>query len=409
MDHPYTGTIGEAARARPPAGVAELIAPIAVDTFMDHYWEKQPLVVQRDERDFYAGLLTLADIDLILATSSLHDGDLRVVADGAETSVTQLIQDDLESKTNGLEAVYREYRAGATINLTFLHERWAPLAGLCRSLSTQLSAAIHGNVYLTPPGTRGLTPHHDNHDVFVLQLHGSKHWTIYPTQTPLPLKDQHFSMPAEGVGEPVQEFTVTPGDLVYLPRGTVHAATADDATSLHLTIGVSPMVWAAVVRTAIDRVFHEDVRFRTALPAGFADSDELRARATADLRGLLEVLTAEISPKDVIRESVGRVFQRRQPVLAGHLLDLEAAPSVDLHTPLRVRPDLEWLLSRDDEEVHLEFHGKRIDLPAYVGDELSFMVKADRFAGTEIPGSLDDAGRLVLVRQLLQEGFLTLS
>ncbi len=398
------------ALARPPAGLTELIAPIALDSFLTDYWEDQVLVVHREQSDFYVGLLTLDDIDAIFANSSLHDGDLRLVAEGQETSITELVPEELEGKINGLELMYARYREGATLNLTFLHERWPPLAALCRALATQLSASVHGNVYLTPRGTRGLTPHHDTHDVFVLQLYGAKAWNIYPTQTRIPLRDHHYMTPSTGPGEPVQQFVLRQGDLAYLPRGTVHAATAhEDDASLHLTIGVSPMVWAHVIRTAVERVMVHDERFRFALPPGFAVREELQESAAARLRELLGVLTDEISPAGAVAEMVDRTRQRRQPVLAGHLLDLEALPSVTLTTRLRRRPDLDWRLTKDDEEVHLEFHGKRIDLPEYVEDEIAYMSKADEFTGADIPGSLDDPGRLVLIQKLLEEGFLTVT
>lgn len=400
----------EAADAQPPLGLAELIAPTTVESFVAEYWNVKPLVVHRDAPDYFRDILTLPDVDTIVANSSLHDDDLRLVADGEETSITKLLPDELEGKVNGLELLYSRYREGATVNLTFLHERWPPIAALCRGLATELSAGVHGNVYLTPPGTRGLKPHHDTHDVFVLQLYGTKHWRLYPTQTPLPLREHpHYQVPEEGPGEPVADFVLRPGDVAYLPRGTVHAATANDDVSLHLTIGVSPMVWAHVVRTAMERILLKDIRFRQALPAGFVADAALRKECVRQLTELLDVLATEIRPKDAIDEVARKTTQRRQPVLAGHLLDLAATPRVDLHTTVRLRPQLQWQMIKDDDEIHLEFHGKTVDLPEYVEDELAFVMKADEFTGADIPGSLDDDGRLVLVRQLLHEGLLTLS
>ncbi|HEX9337500.1 MAG TPA: cupin, partial [Pseudonocardiaceae bacterium] len=127
------------------------------------------------------------------------------------------------------------------------------------------------------------------------------------------------------------------------------------------------------------------------------------------LTELMDVLADEARLKDAIDEMASKTMQRRQPVLAGHLLDLAALPAVDLNTTMRLRPELQWRMVRDDDEIHLEFHGKTIDLPEYIEDELAFVMKAEEFSGADIPGSLDDDGRLVLVRQLLQEGLLTLS
>jgi ribosomal protein L16 Arg81 hydroxylase len=380
---------------------------MTVETFLHEYWEKQPLVLHRDDPGFYSNILTLADIDHILTNSSLNDADLRLVAEGQETSVGELLPDTTEAKVNGLEMLFARYRAGATVNVMFLHERWPPLTELCQTLSEHLSAGVHANVYLTPPGSRGLTPHHDTHDVLVMQLYGTKNWTLHPTQTALAMQGMSYSMPPEGAGDPIQDFVMRPGDVAYLPRGTVHAAKANDAASLHLTIGINPMTWATVMRTSLEQALVKNVKFREALPVGFASDDELADAAALWLDELLSSLADEVRVRDVITEAASRMLQRRHPSLAGHLLDLEALPSVDLQTTLRRRPALRWKLRRDDEQVHLEFHGKVVDLPEFVEEELSFIIKADEFTGADIPGSLDDAGRLVLIQQLLREGFLT--
>ena len=52
-----------------------------------------------------------------------------------------------------------------------------------------------------------------------------------------------------------EEFTMRPGDVLYMPKGVVHyALTADDSESYHLTIGLhrDNMQWRDVVRYLID-------------------------------------------------------------------------------------------------------------------------------------------------------------
>lgn len=408
MSVSYTHVEKEAAETRrPPYGLKEFLAPITADTFFAEYWETKPLLIHREDPDYFSSILTLADVDTILATSSLGENELRVVADGKEARISDLIQDTVEGKFNRLEALYSQYRSGATVNLVFLHERWPALAAVCQRLSTQLSCGIHGNVYLTPGQNRGLTPHHDPHDVFVLQLYGTKRWTLHPTQTPLPLHEQGYALPPDGAGDPVMDFVLHPGDMVYLPRGTVHSATANESASLHLTIGISPMTFAHVLRTTVEQVVTKDVAYRTALPVGFVTHEEPRKEAIARLRELFEAFATRLVPGEAIDQAASVMSRRRAPVLAGHLLDLDALPSVDLDTTLQIRPDLMWRLTKDDEEIHLELHGKTIDLPEYIEDELAYMIKATEFTASDIPGGLDDPGRLVLIRQLIQEGFLT--
>jgi len=91
---------------------------------------------------------------------------------------------------------------------------------------------------MTPTGTQGLAPHHDDVELWVLQTAGRKRWRIYE-----PLNG--FMLPNNGSGDldqsvlggPVLEVELAVGDCLYMPRGTVHQAVAvEGADSDHLTI-----------------------------------------------------------------------------------------------------------------------------------------------------------------------------
>ena len=98
----------------------------------------------------------------------------------------------------------------------------------------------------------------------------------------------------------------------------------------------------------------------------------------------------------------------RQPNLDGHLLDLAEAADVDQRRRMRIRSGLLWRISTVNDRICLTFNGKVVDLPAHVETDLRFIAEADEFSAADLPGNLDDESRLVLVRRLLEEGFLTL-
>lgn len=417
-----------ASEGRPALSFADLISPLSVEEFHRDHWERRHLVLRRDDPHFYDRLLTLSDLDEILAQSSLRSSDLRIVNQGKELPIggngaaapTDIDTDSdagAAGKTaglaNGLEELYQHYRRGSTISLTYLHERWPPLTRLCRDLAMEFSAGFQTNIYLTPPGgAQGLTPHHDTHDVIVAQIHGTKHWKLYPSPVRLPLRTQMYQMPEEGPGEPLHEFDLSPGDLLYLPRGYVHAATSGDSASLHLTIGVLPILWSDVLRSAVDRRVATDERFRRSLPVGFARDPELQRECQDEAELLLRALAVDAPTEDLVAEAVGRAWAGRQPVLHGHLLDLEELPSVALETVVLRRPELQWHIdggSGDDDPVVLHFHGKVVRLPGRVAEEVRFVCDAGTFTAKDIPGGLDEEGRLVLIRGLLREGFLTIA
>lgn len=400
----------EAAAGRPPFDLARLIHPLPVEEFLSEYWEKKPLHLRREDPDYYSDLLTLNDMDQILSTSAVRSSDLRVLSDGKEIPVAQLTSPQTGGHAGGLEALFDAYRKGATINLTFLHERYEPLAGLCRSLALDFSSGFQTNVYLTPGGkSRGLNPHYDTHDVFVVQAYGSKHWHLYKSDAHLPLASQPFKASEEGAGDPVQEFDLETGDLLYLPRGTMHEAVTNMEASLHLTIGVLPILWASLLRDAVELAIGKDSRLRESLPLGFAIDENVQTSARSRLAELLDDVTRNISVDQVIGKAIHKALLSRQPMLRGHLLDLESLECVELETPVHRRPELQWKLIDDGDRVILEFHGKTIGLPAGFADELRFVTGTPSFTGRDIPGPLDDSGRLTLIRTLLREGFLTLA
>ncbi len=66
-----------------------------------------------------------------------------------------------------------------------------------------------------------------------LQLAGAKQWTLYPSQT-----NACAGLDVDRDAESITVRTI-PGDLLYIPHGWPHAATANDGASLHLTFTIA--------------------------------------------------------------------------------------------------------------------------------------------------------------------------
>jgi ribosomal protein L16 Arg81 hydroxylase len=388
---------------------SELIRPITLDTFKQDYWEKKPLIVARNQRDFYAGLLTLADVDAILSMSSAQSSTVRVVRDGRILPLASLVGKGLYGQVGVLERLYAVFRGGATVVLLSLQERWKPLRQFCQSLAELFSASFQVNVYLTPPHSQGLKTHYDTHDVFVLQVSGTKRWRLYDAPVTLPLPGQVPVNDPSASKDASEEFELQAGELIYLPRGWRHDASTGDSVSLHLTIGVYPVTWAAVFLHAVEAAIEKDSRFRESLPIGFAGNRDEEGKAEARLGELVDVLRDMMDPAELIGSAAKAALLGRQPALDGHLLDLAAASEISPHWRLRKRTDLSWHLTVDGDRARLVFNGKEVALPADLEPELRFIADASEFTAEGLPGDLDGDSRMVLVKRLLEEGFLTVS
>jgi hypothetical protein len=210
-------------------------------------------------------------------------------------------------------------------------------------------------------------------------------------------------------GGPTVETTLNSGDLLYIPRGYLHDAVSLESSSLHLTIGIKPVTWASVILDAVQVVIDQDSRMRESLPPGFVLDETLQRQSEARLSELVASVCNQIKPDAAISEASNRALLARYPSLEGHLLDLESERLVDLDTKFRRRADIQWTLSGDTESTYLHFHGKVVRMPANVKTDLHFIGETEEFTANALPGGFDPESRILLVCNLLREGFLTIS
>ena len=295
-----------------------------------------------------------------------------------------------------VERVAAQFERGATIVLQALQLQHPPLADFCRELEHELGHPVQANAYYTPASAQGFKVHHDTHDVLCLQVEGEKRWLVYPPVLELPLKSQKYSAELGEPGEPILDVTMRAGDTLYLPRGWLHQAMTSDTASLHLTVGINVATWRDAVRAAVDEAAREDVVFRRGVSADGLAPD-----------GLFEALAARLTPEAVARRQ-RRSFVEGRRSIRGDLFDqLRALGELDPHTELERRKSVIADLGVDGGEARISFEGRTLSFPARVAEELEYVLRADEpFTAADLPGPLDEAGRLVLIRRLVREGLL---
>lgn len=134
---------------------------------------------------------------------------------------------------------YSLIKDGATLILNRMQNNSTYIDSLCKEVSGIVNQEAMGNGYLAfnPQTTFG--KHWDCHDVFAVQLIGRKRWQIYPPTFELPLPGQTSkAFKNECPDEPVLDTVLEEGDLLYIPRGWWHNATAIGEPTFHVAIGV---------------------------------------------------------------------------------------------------------------------------------------------------------------------------
>jgi hypothetical protein len=380
------------------------VGPVEAGRFFDEYWERKPLLVPRDEERRFDDLLSIEEVEGRVTSGGLRHPAFRVVKEGEKYSVGDYAEDVSWSPkpfsgTARVERVAAEFERGATVVLQALHVHHPPLSRFCRDLERELGHPAQTNAYYTPRSAQGFKVHHDTHDVFCLQVAGEKRWLVYPPVLELPLRSQKYTPELGEPGEPVLDVTMRAGDTLYLPRGWLHQAMTSDTASLHLTVGVAVATWLDALQAAVKEAAKEEVDLRRGVPAD-GEAPE----------GLLELVAARLSPEAVSSRTRRSFVRSRRPVREDAFDQVRALDELDVEASLERRETVIFDLAVDEREATLSFEGRDLRFPARIGAELEFLAAAEGpFRLADLPGPLDEAGRLVLGRRLVREGFLRIS
>ncbi|XP_072668431.1 ribosomal oxygenase 2 isoform X2 [Canis lupus baileyi] len=279
--------------ASPRLLFGSLIAPVEPETFFREFWEKQPLVLRRDDPAVAAycqALFRLSDLKSLCGRGLLYGRDVNVcrcvkgkkkVLNKAGRVHFLQLRKDLDQRRATIQ-FHQPQR--------FKDELWR----IQEKLECYFGSLVGSNVYITPAGSQGLPPHYDDVEVFILQLEGQKHWRLYHPTVPLA---REYSVEAEErIGRPAYEFTLKPGDVLYFPRGTVHQADVPPglAHSTHVTISTyQNSSWGDCLLDTVSGLVFDAVKEDVALRAGIPRQlllVEGTAAARRRLGGLLRTL-----------------------------------------------------------------------------------------------------------------------
>jgi lysine-specific demethylase/histidyl-hydroxylase NO66 len=385
--------------------------------FAAEHWSRRPLLSTAEELGgTFTDLLDLDAVDELLSTRGLRTPFLRIAKDGAVVDATRFtssqgagaeVADQVSS-----DSVLRLFAEGSTVVLQGLHRLWPPLIEFAGQLAADLGHPTQVNAYITPPSSRGFSPHYDVHDVFVLQVAGRKHWTIHEPVLADPLRthpwtDRSAEVAAAAERAPVIDTVLRPGDALYLPRGYIHSAVALGEISAHLTVGVHSVTRFSAVESALDLVrtlAADDPELRGSLPLGvdLADPDATTDDVAAVLSALHRWLD-RVDPAAVADSLRARTWAQVRPAPVSPLAQSSAAAALGTDTVLRLRPLLRVQLREPAGDRVALVAGRRThDLPAGTHPALAALLAAGELKVGDLPG-LDAADQLTLARRLVTE------
>jgi hypothetical protein len=380
-----------------------LIGPDHAARFWSDHWEKQLFVAQA--RPGARGLLNLERLDQLLATTPFTNSNFNMAQSARPIAPTSYCNGSRVEMGKALA----QHRAGATIILRAF-EQWCPeLESLCRAAHDTFHVPAQTNVYMTPPENQSSPPHWDTHDIFILQVHGEKVWKIYESTRELPLPDEGFVAGTHAVGPLLQEFTMRPGDVLYMPRGVIHEPRSTQY-SVHVSLGIRSPRWVDLMVDAIRQASYRDSRLReTPIWASGCPGQPDSEKVALALQERIASVLSEVDCGETVRQRVSQFIEGLPLPVDGLLVRQIHGSEISLDTAVSRRPGVGYQIEDASPGVRLRWAKKSMVLPANVRPALRFIAEQGVFSARQIPGTFSDTEKLNLVRSLLESSFLRLA
>jgi 50S ribosomal protein L16 3-hydroxylase len=253
--------------------LASMVAPIRPDDFRAHYWKQKVFFCPGSARRLASILRELGSIDIA-----------KLLWQSRQYAVLwpESVDERHSSRLSTAGAVEAYEKRGAT--LYFRMKDSFPLARWTSALADELGEPPIGvTAFFAVRGQSGTRPHIDFNENFTIQIIGTKQWLVAPNEfithpitnwtigdppppychtTDLPTK-----MPAGAL-----ECRLTPGAVLYVPRGWFHHVTAiESPESLSLSMSLPPTPWALILATLLSNSLLEQSEFREALSGAFGN------------------------------------------------------------------------------------------------------------------------------------------
>ena len=261
-------------------------------------------------------MAAMADIDYMLTHVGVPPSNAHLIVNG------QAVRNDHRSFTRDnfpmIEYFYAQFLKGATIRIISVDKYLPRVASLADTLSSALATIVQANLYLTPETHTGICPHFDTHDVLVCQCAGTKRWRFYrdyARKQALPAQNMQHDYVRHVPGEVSQDIRMEPGDVLYVPRGTMHDACAEHGDSLHLTFSLSALTVGELMMRTVRLAMKEDVALRSAI------AYDVRAHPAAVADAIVERMVQALTTDrrlDRALEAYRRKCQERKGTAAQH-------------------------------------------------------------------------------------------
>jgi ribosomal protein L16 Arg81 hydroxylase len=258
----------------------ELIAPLGKSEFLDLLHNRKLTYRAVSNENRYAGLLDWNTMRGLIEQGVIPPSKFRVTWKRKPVNSHLYLQYGKVNAGN----FGRLIEQGVSVVTDPVESYIPPLDTLCRDIASHIGEGTGADVIMTAGTGGALNLHYDSFDLIVLQLAGSKRWTIYGQPVTDPVKDMPEPQPPRT--EPLFDRDLRPGDFLFMPAGFWHLCENGPGLSLHVAILIKPPTAWHAIKALLPELLGEEI-FRTRLTR-FGTAAEKAAHETALKKRLIE-------------------------------------------------------------------------------------------------------------------------
>ena len=376
----------------------QLLGGLTAREFMRDYWQKKPLLVRQAFPDFESPI----DADELAGLSLEEEVESRLVIEHGETP-WELRRGPFTEETFG-SLPERDW----TLLVQAVDQFVPEVAELLEQFRFLPSWRIDDVMisFAAPGGSVG--PHFDNYDVFLLQGHGKRNWKVgQMCNSDSPLL-QHADLRILADFEQSDEWTLEPGDMLYLPPRLAHYGIAED-NCLTYSVGFRAPSAAEVLTHFTDflgQFLSDEERYSDADAQPVSDPHQIQHDALGRLKNLLN---EHMGDERLLLTWFGQFMtEPRYPeMVAGEeLSEEELIDSLEQGAILIRNPSARMAWSEVDDNLLLFASGQSRLLPGHLRELLKLICSADALHAENLAEWLGDEVGLELVCQLVKQGSL---
>ena len=286
-----------------------LVSPRSLCEFMENVWERKPVLIKRGDPVYHSGIISRRMVENYAAADADFAANAIILSREADEGREMVSGSDVDPES--IKKLVDE--EGFDLQAVHPQHKNAKVQALLERLENYTGSLWGANYYFKQASSP--VPYSDNVELFILQIDGTSRWKVYEGEQELS-RDSGSDYDIETLGLPIMDESVSPGDLVYIPRGMIYTCTVESGPVAYLTLSTyQNQSWCDLLSTAftetLETVSRKNVELRKGLPINFlslfgcaiteSDSNKsVRDSFKSTLRSLMHTLVDSIDLDDIV-------------------------------------------------------------------------------------------------------------